>query len=118
MCGETVYRNNNMASSEQIEKLVVQKLVPFASAITISTPLCQSHCRSVPSLHARQPYTSCGSKPKRGEKRPFQTLFFTRSYYCYLTTISGEVSTLAAPSTVCMSCYRFFNLIGKDEHFI
>ena len=29
-CDETVYRNTNMASREQIEKLVGQKLVTFA----------------------------------------------------------------------------------------
>ena len=29
-CDETVYRNTNMASREQIENLVGQKLVPFA----------------------------------------------------------------------------------------
>ena len=29
-CGETVYRNTNMASRDQIENLVRQKLVPFA----------------------------------------------------------------------------------------
>ena len=29
-CDETVYRNTNIASREQIENLVGQKLVPFA----------------------------------------------------------------------------------------
>ena len=67
-CDETVYRNSNMASREQIENLVGKTFFHLLySAINISTPLCQSHYMYVHnSLHARQPCTSCGSKPKRG----------------------------------------------------
>ena len=33
---------------------------------------------------------------------------------CYLTTISGEISTLTACSKICMSCYKFFNETTKQ----
>ena len=60
-CDETVYRNTNMASREQIEKLVGQKLVPFAIIVLLPLVLhSQSHYMYVHnSLHARQPCTSC-----------------------------------------------------------
>lgn len=85
------------------------------SAITISTPLCQSHYMYVHnSLHARQPCASCGSKPKRGEKDHFRHCSSPEVINCYLTTISGEISILTACSKICMSCYKFFNETTKQ----
>ena len=105
-----------MASREQIENLVGQNLLHLRySAITISTPLCQSHYMYVHnSLHARQPCASCGSKPKRGEKDHFRHCSSPEVINCYLTTITGEISTLAACSKICLSCYKFFNETTKQ----
>ena len=103
-CDETVYRNTNMASREQIENSVGQKLVTFAIIVLLPLVLHSVSPMYVHnSLHARQLCASCGSKLKRGEKDHFRDCSSPEVINCYLTTISGEISILTACSKICMS---------------
>ena len=84
-CGQTMYRNTSIATPENIESLLGQKLSSSTNDAvevgTVSTPLCQYHYTDLhTSLHSRQPCESCGCRPKWGERDHFLALFSTRSY--------------------------------------
>ena len=79
-----------------------------------SVGLCMEHYTQIYShLHADTPCDSCGAKPEKWEafKRhcPSPTLIND-----YLSHISTETSSLTASSTICTSCYKYFQSIVQQ----
>ena len=89
------------------------------NAFTVSTTkqsigLCKEHYQQMyEHIHHAAACDSCGVKPKKGEA-------FTR--HCpsptivngYLSHISNETSALTSSSTICLSCYKYFqSIVGQ-----
>ena len=114
-CQAELHAHTTLASVDDIETFLEERVNEFTiSNTSASIGLCKEHyARLYSYLHPSIPCESCSAKPKQWEnfKRHCPSPNIVNGY---LSHISNEKSTLTASSTICMSCYKYFQSIVQQ----
>ena len=114
-CAKTVYRNTNLATPEEINELLQERVVAFTAEPTgASVGLCQDHyLRLYSKLYQFAPCESCNARPKKGEQF-YRHCPSPNEVNAYLNLITSEHCALTSDSCICLTCYKFFNSVVKQ----
>ncbi len=114
-CQQPLHSSTNLVTAEQLHQILDERVTAFSiDASQAYLGLCQDHYLAMyRQLHQASPCASCGGRPKKG-------LVFYR--HCpnpeqingYLNVVSNDPLSLTANSTVCYTCYLYFNRVLKQ----
>ena len=113
-CTKTVYRNTNLAATDEVELLLGQRVTAQPEG-ELSLGLCQEHYQKLyAQLHPPVVCDSCGARAKMGEE-------FTRhcpapeSINSHMESVISEPCHLSHASIICYTCYKYFNGVLKEQ---
>ena len=113
-CKHPLYSKTNLVTAEQLYKLLDERVTAFSvDDFQASLGLCQDHYTAMyRQLHQATLCASCGCKPRKGLVL-YRHCPKPEKINAYINSISDDDIdlTLTDESTVCYTCYLYFNRI-------
>ena len=114
-CAKTVHRRTNLATPEEINKLLQERVVAFTAEPTgTSVGLCQDHyLRLYSKLYQFAPCESCNARPKKGEQF-YRHCPSPNEVNAYLNLITSDTVHWQVTAVFAWHVTSFFNSVVKQ----